>query len=90
MAQRYKFKFSKEAESNLLALPSNIRRRIFTKLEYFEKLEDPLVVAKKLQGTRNKYRFRVGDYRIIVSRLDENTIVLLLILKIGHRKDVYE
>lgn len=86
----YAFKFSRKAEEDLCSLPKQLQKRIFNKLEYFEKLDDPLVLAKKLEGTSNKYRFRVGDYRIIVSKLDENTLIVLLILKIAHRKSVYE
>jgi mRNA interferase RelE/StbE len=49
---------------------------------------DPrLMGAIKLSGEKNTYRTRVGDYRIIYEIYDEK--VLVLIIKIGHRKDVY-
>lgn len=86
----YVFKFSKKADEDFGSLSKQLRKRIFIKLEHFEKLDEPLSLAKKLEGTNNKYRFRVGDYRIIVSKLDENTLIILLILKIAHRKNVYE
>lgn len=87
---QYEFKFSREGESNFALLPRVIQKRIFKKLEYFAALKNPLSMAKALSGTKNKYRFRVGDYRIIVSKLCGNSLVVLLILKIGHRKNVYE
>jgi mRNA interferase RelE/StbE len=34
------------------------------------------------------WRYRVGDYRLIC-RLEDNKLVVL-VLKIGHRRDVYE
>ena len=40
----------------------------------------------KLKGTKN-YRIRVGDYRIIYGIFDN--ILLIEIINIGHRKDVY-
>ena len=41
----------------------------------------------KLKG-RDGYRVRVGDYRIIYEIKDEQLIVL--IITVSHRKDVYE
>ena len=34
------------------------------------------------------WRYRVGDYRIVVSIQDDK--VLVLVVRIAHRKDVYE
>ena len=42
---------------------------------------------EKLSGTAEKYRVRQGDYRIVYE-LDEKA-GSVLIVKIGHRKDVY-
>jgi mRNA interferase RelE/StbE len=41
---------------------------------------------KKLQG-RDGYRVRVGDYRILY--FVENQKLILVVVTIGHRKDVY-
>jgi mRNA interferase RelE/StbE len=43
--------------------------------------------AEKMAGFRNRYRFRVGDYRIIYEIHD--AVLLVLILAIGDRKEVY-
>lgn len=44
---------------------------------------------KKLEGKKEEiWRIRVGDYRIIY--LIEDTIKIVEIRKIGHRKDIYE
>ncbi|MDQ6756349.1 MAG: type II toxin-antitoxin system RelE/ParE family toxin [Bacteroidota bacterium] len=42
---------------------------------------------KKLKGFKNLYRIRVGNYRIIYSV--QHDILIIEILKIAHRKDVY-
>lgn len=42
--------------------------------------------ALKLRG-REGYRIRVGDYRILYTF--DGKVMTVLIIKIGHRKDVY-
>ncbi len=42
---------------------------------------------KKLKGFKNIYRIRSGDYRIIY--IIHQGILIIEILKIGHRKDAY-
>ena len=89
MKKSYRFEFSRPAEKEFAVLPRVLQSRMLKKLEYFQNSNDPLVFAKKLIGTEDKFRFRVGDYRIVVSKIDKNTFVILLMLKIAHRKDVY-
>lgn len=43
--------------------------------------------CKKLIGSLNEYRVRVGDYRILYTIND--TIITVLIFKIAHRKEAY-
>jgi mRNA interferase RelE/StbE len=42
--------------------------------------------AKKLQG-RDYWSIRVGDYRVLY-RIEDNVLVILVV-RVGHRKDVY-
>lgn len=44
--------------------------------------------VKKLKGSDQTYRIRVGDYRIIYEIYDSK--VLILIVNVGHRKNVYD
>ncbi|CAF23714.1 type II toxin-antitoxin system RelE family toxin [Candidatus Protochlamydia amoebophila] len=44
--------------------------------------------VKKIKGNDNAYRIRVGDYRIIYEIYDSK--ILILIVNVGHRKEVYE
>ena len=55
----------------------------------FDKLaENPRRIgAEKLAGGENRYRFRVGDYRIIYEIHDR--VLLVLILAVSDRKEIY-
>jgi mRNA interferase RelE/StbE len=44
--------------------------------------------CRKLAGTTDRYRVRVGDYRIIY-RIDDGKVTVLVLL-IGHRREVYD
>ena len=43
--------------------------------------------SEKLFGPEDLYRIRVGDYRIVYQIRDEE--LLVSVLKIGHRREVY-
>lgn len=49
---------------------------------------DPASLANQVKALKGvvAYRLRVGDYRVIFS---EDAIVLL-VLKVGHRREIYE
>lgn len=52
-------------------------------------LENPRVSGKPLSYEKyGLWRYRLGDYRIIC-RIDDADIVIL-VMQVGHRKDVYE
>lgn len=49
---------------------------------------DPRTFGKGLSGDRsNEWRYRVGDYRVIAEIKDNE--VLILVVAIGHRRDIY-
>lgn len=43
--------------------------------------------VKKLEGERELYRLRSGDYRIIYRV--EDRVLLVLVIAIGHRREIY-
>jgi len=88
---KYEIIFTSKAKAEFLILERNLQKRIAGKLRFFVDSGNPLQYAKKLKDFRlGAYRFRVGDYRIIFD-LDKNgEINILMILRIKHRKDVYE
>ncbi len=79
-------RFTPEAERQADALDPPIRRRIALRLA--EMAADPRAAAnvKALKGG-DRYRLRVGDWRVIYSLHDD--VLLVLVLRIGHRSDVY-
>jgi mRNA interferase RelE/StbE len=82
----YQIEFTKQASKQLLGLPFNDQERIGAKIDNL--IFNPrLSNATKLVGEEDLYRIRVGDYRIIYSIQDQK--LLILIVKIGHRKNVY-
>ena len=51
--------------------------------------EDPYLHGKALQGDlKSKWRYRVGNYRLIAHIDNENVIILVLV--IGHRREIYK
>ena len=43
--------------------------------------------CEKLAGEADRYRVRVGQYRIVYSIADDELVVL--VVRVAHRKDVY-
>ena len=74
----------------LSKLDRQASRRILIYLdEHVARAADPRSVGKALTGSTlgNLWRYRVGDYRVIADIRDE--IVTVLVVRIGHRGDVY-
>ncbi len=82
-------RFSAHALKQLKKLDRQIAKRVIDFLENkVTGIEDPRQMGKSLQGQLvNLWRYRVGDYRVIVEIKDEELIIQ--IIKIGHRKDIY-
>jgi len=82
----YVIRLSNRAEKNLDALPNQVVIKIYESLKKLSVNPRP-VGCKKLKN-REGYRIRLGDYRAIYT-IKENELIIL-VLTIGHRKDVYE
>ncbi len=84
----YRIQFSRSAEKELHALPSNVTKRVVKVIDQLESNPRPSG-CKKLKGTSEAlWRIRVGDYRIVYSI--EDVLLIVDIRKVGHRKDIYE
>ena len=82
----YKVEITSTAERQLKKLPVSAREKIGLLLQALA--QDPLPFGvKKLSGAESTYRLRVGDYRIIYDI--EKRVLRILVLKVGHRKDIY-
>ena len=82
----YQIELAPRAIKTLIKLPQNEQRKIAKKIDLLVQNPIPRGV-KKLEGEKELYRLRSGDYRIIYQILNKK--LLILILKIGHRKEIY-
>jgi len=74
------------AQRQIAKLDPPIRRRIAAAID--DLADDPRPSgSKKLQGSENTWRIRVGDYRILYVIHDRQAVVL--VIEIGHRREVY-
>jgi mRNA interferase RelE/StbE len=86
----YNVELSAEVVRELGKLDRQQAKRILKFLhERVAKLEDPRSIGKALHGSRlgEFWKYRVGDYRLICKIEDDRLIVL--VLRIGHRKEIY-
>ncbi len=82
----YEIEISQTAEKQLKKLPSADQRRVGTAMLALR--EDPFPRgARKLSGYEDVFRIRVGRYRVLYS-VSESTRIII-VLKVGHRKDIY-
>jgi mRNA interferase RelE/StbE len=82
----YSIHFKPSVAKTLAKLPRDAQRRIATRIEQL--IADPRPQGvEKLKGKDNLYRVRAGDYRIIYTIEDDKLVVL--IVSIGHRRDIY-
>lgn len=82
----YSIELSRTAHKALKNIPHADVRKIRGKIEKLKK--EPLPGGcEKLAGNDDLYRIRSGDYRIIYQILKKRLVVL--VIKIGHRREVY-
>ncbi|MES2267228.1 MAG: type II toxin-antitoxin system RelE/ParE family toxin [Bacteroidota bacterium] len=81
----YSITISKSAQKQLSKLQDDIADRIIDSI--YDLANEPRPGGcKKLKG-REAYRIRVGNYRVIYEIFDN--ILLIDIIAMGHRKDIY-
>lgn len=84
---KYTIKFRPAVEKNLRTLPQKDLIRIKRKIDALaENLPDRAIT--KMKGNNNFQKVRVGDYRVIFEIHDATLVIL--VVKIGHRKDIYK
>ena len=82
----YRIEFKKSAAKALKKIPKSDQRRIRDRIDSLaENL--PESATTKMKGDNPFHRIRVGDYRIIYEI--HSDILVIMVLKIGHRKEVY-
>ena len=80
----YEVRIADEAKEKLRSLPKAIRRTIGHKIFLLQ--NDLSGDVKKLRGSSNEYRLRVGAYRVLFELEGKK----IMIYAVGDRKDIYE
>jgi mRNA interferase RelE/StbE len=87
----WKIELNAAAERTLEKLDRQIAKRIYAFLHLrLERLDNPRRIGEALHGSKlgEFWKYRVGDYRIICKIEDD--ILRVLVVKIGHRREIYE
>ena len=85
--ESYKIKWKKSAYKELRNIHKEYIPNIIDSVEKLSLNPFPAGV-KKLSSSEKTYRIRVGDYRIIYEI--EQQRLIIQIIKVRHRKDVYK
>jgi len=83
---KYTIVFDRSANKTFQSLAHPLQLRLVEHIEALADKPRPTGV-KKLKGHHEHWRIRVGNYRVIYTIRDQELIVL--ILQIGHRREVY-
>lgn len=86
----WRIEFDPRALDVLKRLDKTAQARIIkTVRERIAPLENPRILGQALRGEElgRYWKYRIGDYRLICDIQDET--VLILVLRVGHRKEVY-
>lgn len=88
-SKTYEVVFKKSAAKELQGLLQKIQRKILDAVQLLSiNPYTELLQIKKMKDADSLYRVRIQDYRVIY--LIENQIIKVTIIKIGHRREVYE
>jgi mRNA interferase RelE/StbE len=83
----YKIEWKRSAVKELRLLPDDAIEKIIGAVEQLA--ENPLPSkVRKLVGSEYTYRIRTGDYRVVYT-ITSSTLTIDIV-RVGHRKDVYE
>ena len=94
---KYSLDFDQKASKDLLSLDKSVRNFILDELEIFinnfdEDYEKELIKIKKIKSLQGEFkglfRLRLRTYRIIYEKQNEKLIIL--VLRVSHRKDAYQ
>jgi mRNA interferase RelE/StbE len=86
VSPRYEVRIAKRAAKSLVSLERRDQQRIRAAIELLaEDPRPPACVA--MRGEHSVYRVRVGDYRIVYEVRDE--VLLIQVVRIGHKREVY-
>lgn len=86
----YKVEYSKTAKKQIKKLDNYTKVMLMNWItKNLVHCDDPRKYGKALRGNlKNQWRYRVGNYRILCEIEDDRLIIL--IISVGHRRDIYE
>jgi mRNA interferase RelE/StbE len=82
----YRIEFRPAAVRDLAKIDHIAREKIASKIDGLQQNPRPQGV-EQLRGRGKRYRLRVGVYRVIYEIEDD--ILIVLVVRIGHRREVY-
>lgn len=82
----FRVEFSPRADRDFDSLPQEAKKRVQIRIDALADNPRPVGV-EKLAGEAGTYRVRVGTYRILYEIHDR--VLLVVLLKIGHRREIY-
>ena len=86
MVVPYTIQFKPLALRQLEKLPREAQKRLSAKIEVLR--DDPFPPGcKKMAGIPDVWRIRAGDYRVVYQV--HRGVLLVLVLTVGHRREVY-
>jgi mRNA interferase RelE/StbE len=86
MARRDSIQFVESAAISLKKLPTDLQGRISAKTDALADNPCP-TGTRKMRGDEHAYRMRIGDYRVVYDVLED--VIVVLVLRIGHWREVY-
>lgn len=84
---KYRIQIASRAQKDFKKLHPLIQRRITDAILSLETNRHPQQAKYLRSNAIAQFRLRVGDYRILYDAYDDDSVVL--VLRIGHRKDIY-
>jgi len=85
--EKFNLSFKKSAEKELRGVPNPPLMLILKKIEALGTHPRPQN-SVMLKGGEKHFRVRQGDYRIVYEVRDEERMIV--IIKVGHRREVYD
>ena len=82
----YTLLIERHAEKGFKKIFKNISNKLIIKIKSLKDNPKPSG-CRKITGSENDYRVRIGDYRVIYEIDEKNKQII--ILAVGHRKDIY-
>ncbi|SMO43350.1 type II toxin-antitoxin system RelE family toxin [Gracilimonas mengyeensis] len=84
---RWEIQIERKAQKALKKISEPYKSNIIEAIDELAKNPRPSSCTK-LKGVDNLWRIRISDYRVVYQIKDDR--LLILIIRIGHRRDIYE